>query len=53
MIMDVMGRGKSMGVVKNNFVLGEYKLEDRMHRECLNDLNRMELRNNAKMAFFE
>jgi TnpA family transposase len=53
MIMDFKGRGKSMGGFKNIFMLREYILEVKMHRECLNDLNRIELRNNAKMTFFE
>jgi hypothetical protein len=43
MIMDVMGRGKCMGFVKNSLVLGEYRLEVMMHKGCLNGLNIMEL----------
>jgi hypothetical protein len=52
MIMDVAGRGKAMGGVKNSLVSGDYRLEVRMHRGCLNGLNRMELGNNARMTFF-
>jgi hypothetical protein len=53
MIMDAMGRGKSMGSGKNNLVSGEYRLEVGMHRGCLNGLNGMELGNNTRMTFFE
>jgi hypothetical protein len=53
MLMDTVGRGKSMGGVKNILVSGEYRLEVRMHKGCLNNLNRMELGNNSRMTFFE
>jgi hypothetical protein len=52
MIMDTMGRGKSMGSVKNSLVSGEYRLEVMVHRGCLNDVNGMELGNNSRMTFF-
>jgi hypothetical protein len=34
MIMGTVGRGKSMGSVKNILVLGEYILEVGLHRGC-------------------
>jgi hypothetical protein len=52
MIMNTMGRGKSMGSGKNSLVFGEDRLEVRMHKGCLNCLNGMELGNNARMTFF-
>jgi hypothetical protein len=51
MIMDTSSRGKSLGGLKHNLVLGEDKLEVKMDRGCLNHLNGMKLRNNARMAF--
>jgi hypothetical protein len=39
--------------VKNRLVLGEYRLEVRIHIRCLNCLNRMELGNNVGVTFFE
>jgi hypothetical protein len=48
MIMNTMGRGKSMGSGKNGLVLGEDRLEVRMHIGCLNCLNGMELGNNSE-----
>jgi hypothetical protein len=53
MIMDVVRRGKSKGSVKNRLVLVGYRLEVRVHIGCLNNLNEMELGNNARMTFFE
>jgi hypothetical protein len=35
MIMNTMGRGKSMGSGKNNLMFGEDGLEVRMNRGCL------------------
>jgi hypothetical protein len=52
MIMNTMGRGKSMGSGKKKLVLGDNRLEVRMHRGCLNCLNGMELGNNSRMTFF-
>jgi hypothetical protein len=52
MIMDAMGRGKAMGFVKNILFQGYYILDVRMRRECFNNLNRMELGNNSRMASF-
>jgi hypothetical protein len=53
MIMNTMGRGKSMGSGKNSLVFGYDRLEVMMHGGCLNCLNGMELGNNARMTFFE
>jgi hypothetical protein len=53
MIMNTMGRRKSIWSGKNDLVFGEDRLEVRMHRVCLNYLNGMELGNNYRMAFFE
>jgi hypothetical protein len=47
MIMNTVGRGKAMGSGKIILVFGEYRLEVRMHRWCLNDLNGIELGNNS------
>jgi hypothetical protein len=47
MIMNTMGRGKSMESGKNKLVLGEYRLEVRMHRRCLNYLDGMDMGNNS------
>jgi hypothetical protein len=52
MIMGTMGRGNSMGSVKNRLVFGEYRLKVRVHRGCVNDVNGMELGNNSRMTFF-
>ena len=38
---------------KNNLMFEEYGLEVRMHKRCLNDLNRMELSNDTRVAFLE
>jgi hypothetical protein len=53
MIMNTTGRRKSLGSGKNSLMFGEVGLEFRMHRGCLNGLNRMELCNNVRMNFFE
>jgi hypothetical protein len=52
MIMDPVGRGNSMGSVKNIMVSGEYRLEVKVHIGCLNGMNVMELGNNSRMTFF-
>jgi len=52
MIMDIVGRGKSMGSVKKKLVLGEYSLEVGAHKGCLNFLNGMELGNNYIITLF-
>jgi hypothetical protein len=52
MIMDVARRGKHMGGVKNILVSRYYRLEFRMHKGCIHDLNIMELGNNSKITFF-
>jgi hypothetical protein len=52
MIMDSTGRGKLFGSDKNNVVVGEERLEVEMHRGCLNNMNGVELGNNAKMTLF-
>jgi hypothetical protein len=46
-IMNTMGRGKSLRSGKNKLVFGEDILEVRMHRGCLNCLNIMELGSNT------
>jgi hypothetical protein len=51
-INDAVGRGNSMEGVKTIFLLGEYRLDLWMHKGCLNCLNGMELRNNARMTLF-
>jgi hypothetical protein len=43
MIMNTIGRGKSMGSGKNNLMFGDDRLEGRMNRGCFNYLNGMEL----------
>jgi hypothetical protein len=53
MIMNTMRRKKSLRSGKNNLVFGENSLEVRMHRGCLNRVNRMELRNNTRVAFID
>jgi hypothetical protein len=53
MIMGAARRGKSMWTIKNSLVLGENRLEVRVHRGCLNGMNLMELGNYARMTFFE
>ena len=53
MIMNTIGRGKSLGSGKNKLVFGYHRLEVRMHGGCLNFLNGMELGNNTRMTFFK
>jgi hypothetical protein len=53
MIMNTMGRGKSMASGKNDLDFGEDRLEVRMHKGCIDCLNGMELGNNSLMTFFE
>jgi hypothetical protein len=53
MIMNTTRRRKSLRSGKNSLVFGENSLEVRMHRGCLNRVNRMELRNNTGVAFLE
>ena len=53
MIMNTTRRGNSTGSGKNNLVFGDDRLEVRMHRECFNCLNGMELGNNSRVEFFE
>jgi hypothetical protein len=48
MIMNTMGRRKSLGSGKNNLMFGEDGLEVRRHRGCLSGLNGMELCNNVE-----
>jgi hypothetical protein len=45
MIMNTMRRRKSLRGGKNSLMFGKESLEVRMHRGCLNGLNRMELSN--------
>jgi hypothetical protein len=52
MIMDSTGRGKLFGSCKNNLVAREDILEAGMQRGCLNNMNGVELGNNARMSFF-
>jgi hypothetical protein len=53
MIMNTTRRRKSLRGGKNSLMCGNDNLEVRMHRGCLNDLNRMELRNDTGEAFLE
>ena len=39
MIMNTMGRGKSLGSIKNNSMFGEDGLEVMWHRGCLSGMN--------------
>jgi hypothetical protein len=41
MIMNIVGRRKSPGSVKNNLVFGYYRLEVNMHEGYMNFLNGM------------
>jgi hypothetical protein len=52
MIMNIMMR-KSLRSGKKNFLFGENSLEFRMHRGCLNHVNRVELKNNTGVEFLE
>jgi hypothetical protein len=53
MIMNTMRRRKSLRGGKNILMFGKDILEVRMHRGCFNGLNRMELRNDTRVAFVE
>jgi hypothetical protein len=53
MIINTIRRRKSLGSGKNNLVFGENILEVNMHKGCLNHMNKMELRNNTRVAFLE
>jgi hypothetical protein len=53
MIMNTTRRRNSLRSGKNSLMFGEDSLEVRMHRGCLNRLNRMELRNNTRVSFLE
>jgi hypothetical protein len=53
MIMKTKIRRKSLMGGKYNLMFGKDSLEVRMHRGCLNGLNRMELRNDTRVAFLE
>jgi hypothetical protein len=53
MIMNTMRRRKFVRSGKNSLVFGEDSLEARMHKGCLNRVNKMELRNNARVSFLE
>jgi hypothetical protein len=53
MIMNTMRRRKFLRGGKNNLMCGNDGLEVRMHRGCLNDLNRMELSNDTGVAFIK
>jgi hypothetical protein len=46
-------RGKAIGSLENNVMLGKDKLQVRVHRGSLNCLNGMELGNDARMTFFQ
>jgi hypothetical protein len=52
-IMNTTRRWKSLRSGKKILVFGENSLEVRMHRGFLNNMNRMELRNNTRVAFLE
>jgi hypothetical protein len=53
MIMNTTRRQKSPRSGKNSLVFGENNLEVRMHRGCLNCVNRMKLSNNVGVAFLK
>jgi hypothetical protein len=53
MIMNTTRRRKSLRGRKNNLMFGNDSLEVRMHRGCLNNLNRMELSNDTRVSFLE
>jgi hypothetical protein len=52
MIMDSMGRGMFFGSGKNNLVEGEDISKVEMHIGCLNNMNGVDLGNNARMTLF-
>ena len=53
MIMNTIGRRKSLGSGKNHLIFREDGLEVLQHRGCLNCLYGMELGNNDRMTFLE
>jgi hypothetical protein len=53
MIMNTTERRKSLRGGKNSFMCGKDSLEVRMNIGCPNDLNRMELINDTRVAFLE
>jgi hypothetical protein len=53
MIINTMGRRKSLGSGKNSLMFGEGGLEVRRHIGYLSGVNVMELCNNVRMTFFE
>jgi hypothetical protein len=53
MIMNTTGRRESLGSGKNHLMFTNDGLEVLQHRGCLSGLNDIELRNNARMNFFE
>jgi hypothetical protein len=53
MIMNKMKRRKDLRGVKNILMFGKDTLEVKMHKGCLDGLNRMELRNDTRVAFLE
>jgi len=53
MIMNTTRRRKYLRGGKNSLMFGKDILEVKMHRGCLNGLNRMELRNDVGVAFLE
>jgi hypothetical protein len=53
MIMDSMGRERLFESGKNSLVVGDDRLEVRMHRGCLNNMSEVELGNNSTMTLFK
>jgi hypothetical protein len=53
MITTTKRRRKAMRSGENNLMFGKYNSEVKMHKGCLNDLNRMELRNDTGVEFIE
>jgi hypothetical protein len=53
MIMNKTKRRNDLRGVKNFLMFGKDTLEVRMHRGCLDGLNRMKLRNDTRVAFLE
>jgi hypothetical protein len=53
MTMESTRKEKLFGSGKNNLVVGEDILEVGMHRGCINNMNGVEMGNNARMTLFE
>jgi hypothetical protein len=53
MIMNTMGRRKSLGSGKNKLMFGEDGLDVKRYKGCLSGMNGMKLCNNSRMTFFE